>query len=70
MVLFKMVKNNLLLKSTKAVCGLFEREIVVPSEKVSITKKKLRDKGFVIVGTSEPFGRTRKIWFVRAGMNL
>lgn len=65
-----MVKHNLLKKSTKATCGLFEREIVIPSKKVSVTKKRLRDKGFVIVGTSEPLGKTRKIWFVPAGMNL
>ncbi|KKN08056.1 hypothetical protein LCGC14_1060550 [marine sediment metagenome] len=61
---------NILQRSTKATCGLFEREIVVPSEKVGAMKKRLRDKGFVIVGTSESIGRNRKIWFVPAGMGF
>ncbi len=61
---------DLLRRSSKAVCGVFEREILVPSEKVSVTKKRLRSRGFVIVGTSEPIGRNRKIWFVPAGMSF
>ena len=62
--------DNILKKSTSATCGMFEREVVVASAKVDETKKRLRDKGFMIVGTSEPGGKTRKIWFVRRGMNL
>ena len=64
------MKSNLLQRSTKATCGLFEREVIVSSEKVSDAKKRLRDRGFIIIGTSEPIGRNKKIWFVPAGMNL
>ena len=61
---------NILSRSTSATCGMFEREVVVASANVEETKKRLRSKGFIIVGTSELGGKTRKIWFVRRGMNL
>jgi len=59
--------KQILGRSTKATCGILEREVVVKNENVSLTKAKLKSKGFVIIGTSEPFGKTRKIWFIRAG---
>jgi len=62
----KKFKNNLFSRSSKAICGLQEREIIVKSEKVEETKRKLRARGFFIVGTSEAGGRTRKIWFTPA----
>ena len=59
--------NDLLGRSTKATCGIMEREIIIRNEKVAETKRKLRAKGFIIIGTSELNGLTRKIWFIRAG---
>lgn len=54
-------------RSSKAVCGITERELNVRSENVAKTKATLRARGFVIIGTSEPHGSFRKIWFIRAG---
>ena len=56
-------KSNLLSRSSRAICGINEREIVVRNEMVEETKRKLVARGFFIVGTSEAGGRTRKIWF-------
>ena len=66
MDLLKNLKNDLLSKSSRAICGLQEREIVVKSENVEETKRRLRARGFFIVGTSEAGGRTRTIWFTPA----
>lgn len=60
--------QRILKQSVSAVCGAFEKEVTVPVERVAQTKAKLRSKGFFIVGTSEPGGRTRKIWFIRGGL--
>jgi len=62
--------REILSRSNKAVCGAFEREVTVSAEKVNDTKARLRNKGFVIIGTSEPIGMSRKIWFIPAGANL
>ncbi len=62
--------SSIISRSTKAVCGAFEREVVVPMNQVSITKAKLRSKGFIIVGTGPAGPNTRKIWFNPAGVNL
>ena len=59
--------QNILKRSTKATCGIMEREVIVPTSKVASTKINLKNKGFIIIGTSEPSGKTRKIWFIRAG---
>ncbi len=67
---FGEVDNNvdrILDRSQKAVCGIMEREINVRTENVAKTKATLRSKGFIIIGTSEPNGNFRKIWFIRAG---
>ncbi len=56
-------KKNVLVGSTRAVCGIQEREIVVRNDMVEQKKRELRARGFFIVGTSEGGGRTRKIWF-------
>lgn len=56
--------------SHPAVCGAFEREVVVKSSEVASTKAKLKAKGFIIVGTGPAgFNRT-KVWFNPAGVNL
>lgn len=59
-------KSNVLAGSTRAVCGIQEREIVVRVENVQEKKRELRARGFFIVGTSEAGGRTRRIWFTPA----
>ncbi len=59
-------KRDILTGSTRAVCGIQEREIVVRTEEVQDMKRKLRARGFFIVGTSEAGGRTRRIWFTPA----
>ncbi len=51
--------------SSKAVCGITEREIVVKASDVEKTKQALRSKGFRIEGVGEQFGTSRKIWFSR-----
>ena len=63
MKLLKKPRNDLVSKSSRAICGLQEREIVVRREDVEETKRRLRARGFFVVGTSETGGRTRKIWF-------
>ncbi len=50
-------------RSTSAVCGLMEREVVVNPGMVAEVKRVLRTSGFIIVGTGQaPFGKI-KIWF-------
>lgn len=63
----KITKNEIRSRSSPAVCGVFEREMVVRTENVEPMKRKLRERGFIIVGTSEPGRTTRKIWFVPSG---
>ncbi len=73
--LLDMIKNdnnasNIVRSSTKAVCGAFEREVIVKNSEVSKTKTKLKKAGYIIVGTgSAGFNRT-KIWFNPAGVSL
>ena len=68
-MVFKFGKDNnardIVRRSHPAVCGLTEREVVVKDENVIEVKRKLRDAGFYIVGTSENGGKTKKIWFSR-----
>ena len=59
--------DTILKRSHSAVCGIQEREINVRTENVSKTKATLRKKGFFVIGTSEPNGKTRKVWFIRSG---
>jgi len=60
--------QDIIAQSSRAVCATFEREVNVPADKVATTKARLRNKGFFIVGTSEPGTRSRKIWFIRGGL--
>jgi len=62
--------RDLLSQSSRAVCGTFEREISVPSVRVSQTVARLRSAGFQIVGMSLPGRSTRRIWFVARGVGL
>ena len=62
--------DKIVQQSSKAVCGAFEREVVVKDSEVSKTKAQLKKAGFIIVGTGDAgFGRT-KVWFNPAGVNL
>jgi len=54
-------------RSSPATCGIMEREVVVASNKVEAVKRKLRSEGFMIIGTSEAGGKTRKVWFIIRG---
>ena len=62
--------EKILNKSSRAVCGTFEKEVVVKKSNVEKTKKLLKQKGFIIVGTGPALGDNKKIWFNPAGMNL
>lgn len=58
---------RLLKQSTKAVCGITEREITVPSRLKAVTLSKLKNAGYRIVGTSYNDKGTTKIWFIARG---
>lgn len=62
--------DDILARSTKAVCGAFEREIIVPASKVASTKTLLKQKGYIIIGTGPAGPNSKKIWFNPAGVNL
>ena len=59
--------DTILKRSHVAVCAIQEREINVKTENVAKTKATLKKKGFFVIGTSEPNGKTRKVWFIRSG---
>ena len=59
--------ETILRRSHPATCAIMEREINVRTENISKTKATLRKKGFFVIGTSEPNGKTRKVWFIRGG---
>jgi|TARA_Y100000310_G_scaffold342241_1_gene444510 tRNA G18 (ribose-2'-O)-methylase SpoU len=59
--------RDLVKMSHKATCGVMEKELTVKAANVSSAKAKLRNAGFRIIGTSEPSGPTRKIWFIVRG---
>ena len=62
--------KKILNRSTRAVCGAFERQVVVKDEDVAKTKKKLKNAGFIIVGSGDAgFGKDN-VWFSPAGANL
>ncbi len=63
----RLTKDNIVRQSTKAICAAAEREITVNPKNVNKVKAMLRQKGFMIVGTSE---RKDKIWFIRRGAGL
>ncbi len=59
--------KDLLARSHRAVCGATERELTVKTKLKGIAIRKLREKGYRIVGTSYNGGETTKIWFVSPG---
>ena len=73
--MFDMLNSNsdvdkIIRNSERAICGTFEREVIVKSHNVNKIKSKLKSAGYVIIGTGPAgFGRT-KIWFNPIGANL
>lgn len=62
--------KDILSRSNRAVCGAFEKEVVVRNESVSATKAMLKSAGFIIVGTGKAGPNSTKVWFNPAGVNL
>jgi len=62
--------DRIMRQSQRAVCGAFEKEILVSEKDVEAIKKALRGKGQMIVGTGEGelVKGKRKIWFNPQGM--
>ena len=57
-------------RSKRAVCGAFERETTVSSEKAAEAIRMIKSKGFTFVGSGPAgFGKT-KIWYVASGAAL
>jgi hypothetical protein len=52
----------ILKRSSRAICGINEREVLVKNSKVYSTKRMLKSKGFMIVGTGKR-GASTVIWF-------
>ncbi|KKN76060.1 hypothetical protein LCGC14_0374500 [marine sediment metagenome] len=59
--------DELLRRSSRAICGALEREVVVRPKNIAAAKAALRKRGLRIVGTSEEKDR---IWFVSRGGGL
>jgi len=59
--------RNLVKRSSKAVCGITERELTVKTKLKGIAINKLKAAGYRIIGTSYNGGATTKIWFIRPG---
>lgn len=60
--------KDLVKRSTRAFCGVNEKEVTVAARNVAKYAAKLKNAGYYIVGTS--YGETprKKIWFARPGM--
>lgn len=59
--------DTILRRSQQAICAITEREINVRTENVAKIKATLKKKGYFVIGTSEPNGKRRKVWFIRSG---
>lgn len=55
--------QDILRRSTHAVCGPQEREVVVKRSNLENVKRTLSGSGFFIVGTGPAGPTTKKIWF-------
>ncbi len=60
--------KDILRISSPAVCGITEREIVVPKSKKAAYIAEIKRAGFIFVGTGEAGRDTVKIWFARFGL--
>lgn len=64
-----MVKiRDILRISSQAVCGITEREVVVPKSKKAAYIAEIKRAGFMVVGTGQAGRDTVKIWFARFGL--
>lgn len=54
--------------ATPAVCGITEKEVIVPKAKKAAYIAEIKRAGFMIVGTGEAGRETVKIWFARFGL--
>lgn len=62
--------KKILKNSTSAVCGAFEREVIVKDNMIKSKIETLKRSGYIIIGTGDAgFSRT-KIWFNPAGVSL
>ena len=60
--------QDIIKKSTPAVCGISERTVRVAETNVKKTIAKLQNAGFYVIGTSLPGKKPkREIWFIRGG---
>ncbi len=59
--------KQLINRSTRAFCGMNEREVTVATKNVDKAVRKLRNAGYYIVGTSYGKTNTKKVWFNPAG---
>ncbi len=60
--------QDIIRRSTKAVCAINERTVSVAEANVKKTISKLKRAGFYVIGTSLPEEKPkREIWFIRAG---
>ena len=60
--------KQLVRRSHRATCGAFEREVNVPTSTKHIAIRRLKEKGFRVIGTSYNGGKTTKIWFISRGL--
>jgi len=62
-----MERDEIIKRSTRAMCGITEREIVVPHSKLRSTVRSIRAKGFYVVADDivpgAPKRKNVKIWF-------
>ena len=63
-------KEDVVARSSRAVCGTFEREVIVNNNKVFASKARLKSRGFIIIGTGSAGPNSTKIWFNPAGVNI
>ena len=58
--------DEILRKSSKAICAPSEREVVVKPENFTKTMKTLQNSDWRVIGTSHGSG-PKKIWFIKKG---
>lgn len=62
--------DKLIRGSSRAQCGLAEREAMVKTKNIPSIAKGLRGRGYRVIGTGykESPAKTRKIWFIKMGL--
>ncbi len=62
-----MAIKDILRNAHPAVCGIMEKEVVVPKEQTDTTIQELQEAGFNVIGKSLNGSQSRKVWFIRPG---